>query len=610
MGTARQSFGHAIGTGDLLDGRYLLGEELGRGAMGVVFEATHVLLARKVAVKLVRSEGELTAQAKARFSKEGQNLACVAHPHVVTVHDFGFSAGTPYLVMEHLQGESLDDRLRRTGPVDVAFACSVARQALSGLAAAHARGLVHRDLKPANIFLVRSADPWPIVKLIDFGLSTEAETKESRPRVAGTPSYLAPEQARGEPVDARADIYAFGATLYEALTGRPPLAAKNLPSLLAAIQLDMPEPPSRWRRDLPPEIDRLLLRALAKGRDDRFASAEAMLDAISDVPVGPASARRRYVLIADSDPATGEVCARAAASLGKNALVVRDGLEALEATRVRGLPELLVTKLSLPRMDGLALLGELRKEAGAATMPVLVASKFAAIRSAAWSAKDELGVTSILPDLADEQAVAGAMRAALLGERPPDTVPDRTMDLGRSEQRRLDKIRKLRLGDDRPPDAALQRLMKEVAAAFRVPVALVSIVLEDRQWFHAHFGVEGDMLAARGTERRWAFCSHVVEANERLVIPDAAAHPVFRDNPYVQDGLVRGYAGSPLVAPTGEVLGTLCIVDSERLTVSAEMLDALDELARRVAGELTSFGETVEDLGVHTPSAGIRVPSF
>lgn len=570
-------------TGSLLDQKYLLGQPLGAGGMGIVYDAVHVLLARRVAVKLIRNQAASGGAAESRFLKEGRTLASVAHPHVVNVFDFGVCGGLQYLVMEYLEGESLAARLSREGRLDLPSAISIARQILSGLAAAHARGIVHRDLKPANVFLRSDPNGEPHVKLIDFGISTACNKVESDPRLAGTPSYLPPEQARSEPVDARADIYAFGATLYEMLTGQPPLVAPSLPKLLMAIQLDKPVPPGKLRAEVPKEIDQLVRKTLEKRREDRFASADEVLDALTGA-TAPRSRRGGYILVADSDPAAEEACQRAAAALGRHVYVARDGLEALDIVDERGLPALLVTNLSLPRMDGVALLAELRKTAPASVLPAIAASNFAAIRSMIWSAKEALGLSEIIPSLTDDAAVERAMAAALRGEvAPAPPPPARSASV---ERRRLDKIQKLRLVDDAPPDAALQQLVADVAQAFNVPVALVSLVLEDRQWFKSYFGVEGDLLAQRGTLRELAFCSHVVDANEQLVVPDAASHPAFRDNPLVKEGLVGGYAGAPLVTSSGEVLGTLCIVDKDRLKVSAEMLDALGSLARRVAGDL------------------------
>ena len=585
-----------VGPGHLLDRKYLLGKRLGEGGMGVVYEATHVLLARPVAVKLLRTGAGFDASFESRFLKEGRNLASVAHPHVVNVFDFGVASGVQYLVMERLEGESLESRIEREGPLDLGAAFEIARQVLGGLAAAHALGIVHRDLKPGNVFLVQSEDDEAIhVKLIDFGISAQAAVAESEPRVAGSPSYLPPEQARGEPADVRADIYSFGATMYETLTGRPPLMVDGLANLLAAIQLEAPSPPSRWRPGLSPELDRMLLKTLAKRPEDRFSSAEEVLAQCIALEPRAAIAPRRYVLVADANPAGGEVCRRVAKALGRAVFVVRDGLDALEITKEKGLPELLVATLSLPRMDGLALLTELRKMPGSEAMRALVASRFPAIRASTWNSKDALGLSDVLPGFTDEAEVRRAMESALAGvtaDPEPPAPSLRTM-----ERRRLDKIKSLHLVSDAPPNDALQRFVLEVAEAFRVPIALVSLVLEDRQWFKSYVGLEGDVLTQRGTPIDWSFCAHVVEGGERLLVPDARIHPVFRDNPLVRGGIVGSYAGAPLITSTGEILGTLCVIDKGPMNITAAMLDALDALARRVAGtlELSADELTADD---------------
>jgi PAS domain-containing protein len=140
--------------------------------------------------------------------------------------------------------------------------------------------------------------------------------------------------------------------------------------------------------------------------------------------------------------------------------------------------------------------------------------------------------------------------------------------------------------DDAPPDEELQRIVSEVAASFGVPTALVTVVLENEQWFKSYVGIGGDLLAKRGGPRSWAFCHHVVEGRDALVVPDARENPVFADNPYVKEGTIRGYAGAPIVTPQGDVLGSMCIIDTKPLDVGAEGVARLRLIARRVAGEL------------------------
>lgn len=584
-----------IGPGFLLDRKYLLGAPLGEGAMGVVYEATHVLLARKVAVKLIRTGTHADSAIERAFLKEGRNLASVSHPHVVSLFDFGVAQGVQYLVMERLPGEALDMRLGRAGPLDLHTATDIAQQILSGLAAAHALGLVHRDLKPANVFLVEQEDGGAQVKLIDFGISTETAKKESEPRILGTPNYLAPEQARGEPVTTAADLYAFGATMYEMITGRPPLVSESLPKLLAAIQLDAPEPPSRYRAGLPTLLDVFLLKALAKHPKDRFSSAEEALHELQQIRASMVP-KATYILVADANPLAGEVCRRAARSLGHTAIVVRDGGEALEKVRENGPPSLVVVSSSLPGMDGLTLLGKLRETLSAEEVPALIASKFPAIRSSIFQVREALGISDVLAAFTTEDEVTRAMASALAGENTGD-VAALSAAPASSEVLRLRKIARMRLVNDGPPDEALQRLVAEIAEAFRVPIALVTIVLEDRQWFKSYVGLEGDVIAQRGTPREWSFCSQVAEAGERLIVPDAKMHPAFRDNPLVKRGTVGGYAGVPLETSSGEVLGTLCLVSHGPLRLSAPMLDALGALARRIAGDLELSADTLTQDG-------------
>jgi len=297
----------------------------------------------------------------------------------------------------------------------------------------------------------------------------------------------------------------------------------------------------------------------------------------------------RYALIATGNSDSATRLGRLVLAEGLEPVTVRDAAQAREVLTQRQAPALLVTELSLPRADGFALLGELRRSAGPKQCPALVVSSFPAFRATAESLKESLGIFAVLSATAPLSELREAIHAALTGAaRAPSNLPASPSEAALGERARLARIASMGLVDDRPPDETLQRLVEDTARAFDVPIALVSLVLEDRQWFKAYFGLDEQMSAARGTPREISFCRHVVEGEvcQPLVVPDAAVHPYFASNPLVKEGLVRSYAGAPLVTPGGHVLGSLCIIDTKPLNIGPDEVDALVSLARRVAGEL------------------------
>jgi eukaryotic-like serine/threonine-protein kinase len=208
--------------------RYELGEQIGEGGMGAVFQGRHLLLDRPVAIKLLSS---LTRHAKSSFMAEGRALAKLRHPNLVEIYDLDLIGEVPYLVMELLRGETLETRLTERGRLPLAEACAVMRQILRGLGAAHAQGIVHRDVKPANIFLTRGRASTETAKLLDFGISGLVGAAGE---ASGTAHYFAPEQLRSEALDVRTDLWAFGVTLYETLTGVLPFRGASVESIFAS----------------------------------------------------------------------------------------------------------------------------------------------------------------------------------------------------------------------------------------------------------------------------------------------------------------------------------------------------------------------------------------
>ncbi|MCB9591581.1 MAG: serine/threonine protein kinase [Sandaracinaceae bacterium] len=261
--------------GQVLDGRYAVRELLGRGGMGSVYRALHTALDREVAVKILLGK---EARSAGRLLREARAAAAIRHDHVVAVHDVAaLDDGTPFLVMELLDGESLDQRLLARGALEIVEAIDITLQLLAGLEAVHQTGVVHRDVKPANVFLL--AGDAVRVKLLDFSISklSEASQLTRTGEIVGTPRYLSPEQARGLPdVDARVDVWAVGVLLHEMLTGETPFDAETVSGLVTSILVDDPRPPSATRPEVPPALDRVVTVALSKSPDDRYASATAM----------------------------------------------------------------------------------------------------------------------------------------------------------------------------------------------------------------------------------------------------------------------------------------------------------------------------------------------
>jgi len=274
--------------GDTLSGRYRLDEEIGRGGMGIVFRAWDVELERPVAVKVLSAQLEV-GEARDRLFREARAAAALSHPHVVAVHDVGEHQHMPYFVMELVEGPSLRDRK----PESLDETINLATQICDALTHAHDNGLVHRDLKPANV-LLEDRSGTPSIKLVDLGLAVrERGVRITRQGgIAGTVTYMAPEQALGREVDGRTDLYALGVMLYEFTTGRLPFDGDN-PLAVLSQHLHAPVvPPRTYRADLPEHLEAAILRLLAKDPDDRFATAAEVAAVLNQSPEAapPASA--------------------------------------------------------------------------------------------------------------------------------------------------------------------------------------------------------------------------------------------------------------------------------------------------------------------------------
>ncbi|MCW2765778.1 MAG: pknB [Nocardioides sp.] len=267
----------------VIGGRYEIAELLGRGGMAEVRKGIDTRLGRVVAVKRLRTDLASDATFQARFRREAQSSASLNHPSIVAVYDTGEETATdgsgvaqPYIVMEYVAGRTLRDILREGRKILPERALEITSGVLSALDYSHRAGIIHRDIKPGNVMLTPSGD----VKVMDFGIaramSDASSTMTQTAAVVGTAQYLSPEQARGETVDSRSDVYSAGCLLYELLTGRPPFVGDS-PVAVAYQHVREPAlPPSDHDTELPPEIDTIVMKALAKRLEDRYQSAAAM----------------------------------------------------------------------------------------------------------------------------------------------------------------------------------------------------------------------------------------------------------------------------------------------------------------------------------------------
>ncbi len=263
---------------------------LGQGGMGTVYLALDTRLGREVALKTLRSDHAANPQAKERFLREARAAAKLSHDHLVPIFYVGESDGIPFLAMPLLKGEPLDALLKRSnGPLPIEQTVRIAREAAAGLAAAHDAGLIHRDIKPSNLWLEA---PSGRVKVLDFGLAKASATSSDAQddthlttcgTIVGTPAYMSPEQARGQTLDGRADLFSLGCVLYEALTGQRPFAGLDTMSILMSLASHTPAAPHTLNLACPERLSRLVMQLLEKNPADRFTSAQAFIDALDHV---------------------------------------------------------------------------------------------------------------------------------------------------------------------------------------------------------------------------------------------------------------------------------------------------------------------------------------
>ncbi len=267
----------------LFDGRYRILRRLGSGGMANVYLAEDEALGRRVAIKILNERYANDDNFIERFNREAKSAASLSHPNIVSIYDRGQAEGTYYIAMEVIEGRSLKELIMTRGPLPVSRAIAYTKQILSALRFAHRTGIIHRDIKPHNILIGAEER----LKVTDFGIARAGASQMTEAgSIMGTAQYLSPEQARGAPVTAASDLYSVGVVLYEMLTGQTPFDGESAIEIAMKHLSETPKPPSQIRRGLPPELDQVVLRALAKNPEDRYQSADELAADLDRIEAG------------------------------------------------------------------------------------------------------------------------------------------------------------------------------------------------------------------------------------------------------------------------------------------------------------------------------------
>src|SRR5258706_3329709 len=274
--------------GQIIDGRYRITKKLGEGGMGEVYAADHVHIEKRFAIKLLKAEIVSNAEAVKRFRQEARSSSSIGHRNIIAIEDFGqLSDGRIYMCMELLNGAALNDLITQPQPVDRLL--NILIQTGHGLAAAHAKGIIHRDMKPENVFVTVGPNNEDVPKLLDFGIAKVAgnDGQNNLTRtgtIFGTPFYMAPEQALGNPVDARTDIYAVGVIMYEVFAGSLPFQGESFMGILTQHITTEPEPvaqrAAKAGRSLPPGLAEVIAKAMTKDPEKRYRTMDEMVNAL------------------------------------------------------------------------------------------------------------------------------------------------------------------------------------------------------------------------------------------------------------------------------------------------------------------------------------------
>ena len=406
--------------GDVLDEKFRLARELGRGAMGAVYLADDVSLERQVAIKVLLPEHAVHAGQAALFRREARLLAAVQHENVVRVHALGEHRGAPYLVMEHITGPTLASYLIRSvrshDAVPLDLATALALQLCRAVQVVHTAGIIHRDIKPANVMVAQG----PRAILMDFGLAKSTDSRGSGTHIIGTPDYLAPELIRQRPKSPeearRCDVYSLGMTIYEVMAGKLPFPSGEVADVLRKHLDEDPAAPSTFRPDLPHIFDQVILKAVARDPTKRHQTCDELLGALLAAHRKTLRREPTRVLVADENPEVLRQLRQCVEAAVPDAEVVTasDGEQVLiEAHR---LPlALLIMDLSLPKLNGVEICATLRGDEATSEIPVVV-----------MSSRSSRGDRTLLRSLGARAVVQKPMEAdgissivkAVISERP------------------------------------------------------------------------------------------------------------------------------------------------------------------------------------------------
>lgn len=270
--------------GITLNERYQVTAKIGQGGMGAVYEARHTIIGKRVAIKVLLDKHAQKDQVVARLKQEARLASSIGHQNIIDITDFGSTeTGRTFVVMEYLDGESLGACIHRVGRLEESRVIHICAQIASALTAAHDQGVIHRDIKPENIFLLKRGET-DTIKVLDFGISKSLIPDEEEVRltqtgmVLGTPLYMSPEQAAGDDLDHRVDIYALGVILYESITGEVPFKGKNYLNILTQVISDDPRQPSELRPSIDRNLESVILKAMAKDKDERYSTMQEMAE--------------------------------------------------------------------------------------------------------------------------------------------------------------------------------------------------------------------------------------------------------------------------------------------------------------------------------------------
>ncbi len=412
-------------TGVTLSGRYLVTRKVGQGGMGAVYEATHTLIGKRVAVKVLLEKYAQRDAIVKRLKQEAQLASSIGNEHIIDITDFGSTEdGRTFVVMEFLEGESLAECLARESKLPEQRLLRIIQQACSALAAAHAKGIVHRDIKPENLFLLRRKEQ-DFVKVVDFGISKSlrASDEQEEPQrltqtgmVLGTPLYMSPEQARGDDeLDHRVDLYALGVIMYEAATGRVPFIGNNYLSVISQVLNEQPKAPREIRPELTDEFEAIVLKAMTKDRRERYASAEEMLVDLNALLDDPTHSTERAKITGPRKkmPAKGSP-GRYFAYIGGVAAVA--GIMVIAVTQLmKSSPK----KKAHAGVDDAGIVGTMTSDATGAVQPLVIDAAIETIKiritskppGAAVTINGEtVGTTPIeIPFVTDNKTVTGSM---------------------------------------------------------------------------------------------------------------------------------------------------------------------------------------------------------